>query len=86
VNTTEACKSCGAPILWAKTEQGHKIPIDEGPTLDGNIAIQPTDDRKGWLAFVAGPLEAVPGSSSIRRKSHFATCPNAAKHRRKSRS
>lgn len=81
-----ACKSCGAAILWAVTEKGAKIPVDVEPTTDGNVAIQPNADQSGWLAFIAGPLEQVPGSSSVRRKSHFATCPNAAKHRRKSRS
>ncbi len=38
---------------------------------------------EGWEAIIAGPLEPVDGCSGVRRKSHFATCPEASKHRRK---
>jgi hypothetical protein len=76
------CRSCGAPIIWCVTESGRKMPVDFAPTPSGNVAIRPADG--GWEAIVAGPLEPVDGCTSIRRTSHFATCPDAQKHRRSS--
>lgn len=74
-----ACRSCGAPIRWALTERGRRIPLDPEPytgpepsglfRLDGRV---PTA-----IAVPPGALEAGPVY-----RSHFATCPNAALHRR----
>lgn len=65
------CKSCGAEIIWAVTANGKRMPLDakhsSGFTIEG-IA----DAREGT------PLIA----SSRVYISHFATCPNAAEHRR----
>lgn len=68
-----SCRSCGAPIEWARTPKGKRIPLDVEPRPDGN------------LAFVAGELVNAAGlpPEVERRVSHFATCPNAAQHRRR---
>lgn len=57
------CKSCNAPIYWAKTESGKAIPLD----------------RPGESRVV---IEA--GRAKVRQTfvAHFATCPNADKHRK----
>jgi hypothetical protein len=73
------CSSCRAPILWTWTENGKRMPVDFAPTLDGTIAISvgEHEGRRAWRSRVAQIGEAV-----VRRKSHFATCPNADAHRR----
>ncbi len=71
------CKSCGAEIDWAVTKNGKRIPLNAEWTPGGNIVI----DGEG-RAIVVGDDE--PGfTGMVRRTSHFATCSNAAKHRRK---
>lgn len=65
------CNSCGKPIFFAKTINGKNTPIDAGQCADGNMVV-----REG-IALVA---EASPGEA--RYRSHYATCPNASKHRK----
>jgi len=69
------CKSCGARISWAKTDAGKNIPLDEVPNPRGNLV---RTDLKGGVRVAKedDPPELV------RWISHFATCPNAASHRR----
>jgi hypothetical protein len=72
------CKSCRAPILWTVTESGKRMPLDFAPSADGTVAISvgEHEGRRAWRSRIAELGEAV-----VRRKSHFATCPNAATHR-----
>lgn len=68
------CKSCNAPIIFARTLAG-LMPVDEAPSPDGNVE----------LTRMHGEQRArvvTPGSSETLYKAHFATCPNAAAHRR----
>ena len=60
------CKSCGAEIVWAVTSSGRRIPVD----YQGESVVILTE---------AG--DEVRASVRLGHKSHFATCPNAAKHR-----
>lgn len=69
----DLCRSCGAPVRWVKTEHAKAMPLDEEPTSDGNIVIEQ------GIARVVGPLFA---DGRPLHKSHFATCPNAAQHRK----
>lgn len=72
------CKSCGAPILWAKTIKGRLIPLDPDPSPKGNIVIGEAGTALVFNspAAIAPRLEGEP-----RYLSHFATCPNADQHR-----
>ncbi len=80
------CRSCGAPIIWARTEAGKPMPVDADPIDGGNVLLVATgtatpiarshpavDPRIDGLAVEAAP----------RHTSHFATCPQAGKWRRK---
>lgn len=67
------CRSCRARLLWAFTEKGRRIPLDPKTVDDGNIQL-----REG-VAVVVG--QASPGV--LLYKSHFSTCPNAKRHRRR---
>lgn len=74
---TAKCRSCGAAIIWAKTESGRSMPLDAEPVDPTRVNTTCILDR-GVARFGAidGP------SGEPRYVSHFATCPNAARHRR----
>jgi hypothetical protein len=81
-----ACGSCGAPIRWAVTVNGKRMPVDDQPVPDGNIVL--SDPQPGayapLAAYYSPPDEpTLPGFEEPPRfVSHFTTCPNAAHHRR----
>ena len=64
------CKSCQAPITWAVTEGGKKIPLDAASKERRACVIGEEPDGSPGVAIRDTYL------------SHFATCPDAAKHRR----
>lgn len=72
------CRSCRAPIEWAITEKGKRIPLDvaAAPSSDGNIVVSETPGPQANLAIVVPVGEGD-------RISHFATCPQANSHRGK---
>lgn len=84
------CRSCGAPILWARMEgSGKAIPLDESPAKDGNLWASQKPGPKGIeLTARAAPKpgsEKSPVDAERRRwRSHFASCPNASQHRGRS--
>lgn len=78
------CRSCGAPILWAFTEKGRRIPLDRNPVPDGNIEISDPTDGPITSRVVSGQGTLSPGLfPATRYKSHFATCEFAKRHRRR---
>lgn len=73
------CRSCGARIRWVITSKGHRMPLDPNPHPQGNVVPQ------GQSITVLEPLAVVlpePPTDRPAWRSHFATCPNAAKHRK----
>lgn len=74
---TSPCKWCGAPMQWAETENGRKIPLDMG-VLGG----QPTNAAGRPLTLfyvddgIAKNTEGRPGFAC-----HWDTCPEAARAR-----
>lgn len=81
------CRSCGAHILWVKTEAGRAIPLDPDPTEAGNVIISVETDRE--VAHVetavekAARLECPIPAGRLAFTSHFATCPQAQAWRKK---
>lgn len=73
----DRCTSCRAPIEWAWTDKGKRIPLDVGEVSGGNL--QPFETFGGKL--IVRVVHSLHGS----RRSHFATCPDAAKHRKPKR-
>ena len=70
------CRTCGAKIIWAVTDKGHNIPIDPTPRPDGNLML--CEDGAVLLA-----IPVCEGDNPTERYvSHFASCPDAAVHRR----
>lgn len=74
---TETCRSCGAPVIWAKTEKGKSMPVDAN-------AVDPPDTGNILLTLEDGVLTAkyVLSASGL-RLSHFATCPQAPSWRKR---
>ena len=62
------CRSCGADIEWATTVHGSRVP------LDPPVVFVPRLDE---LADTIGEIDR------HLTRSHFATCPDAARWRRK---
>jgi hypothetical protein len=72
------CRSCGQPIMWCKTAAtGTLMPLDARPVENGNVII-----KDGLAHVLKGELfeEMADGPRFI---SHFATCPDHAKHRKR---
>lgn len=72
------CKTCLGAVVWAKTITGKRMPIDAAPVKHGNIALEETDT--GLVAHVLSPKALA--NAAERYVSHFATCREAAQHRR----
>lgn len=75
-----ACRSCGAEVAWAHT--GEKwMPVDATPSASGNVLL--TGGNPPRAEVLAGEDLADARATQTRLyRSHFATCPNAAKHRK----
>jgi len=67
------CRTCRAPIVWAQTFTGRRMPLDLHPTDDGSYTI--TDG----LAVYA------PDADAPRYRPHWASCPHADQHRKSRR-
>jgi hypothetical protein len=74
------CGSCHARIRWALTGSGKRIPVDRDPVPDGNLFYVGDEDGPPTVAVITKGRRPPPGAD--RYTSHFATCPNAASHRR----
>lgn len=76
------CKSCNAEIVWARTDRGRRMPLERAD--DGNIVLRDVDRvrfiRDGRVQYPGGAAEL--RGDERRYVSHFATCPQAAAHRK----
>jgi len=68
------CRSCNAPIRWARTAHGKAIPIDPEPMIVGNLEFTTGE----MVRYVQPDANAVEN----RYRAHFVTCPNANGHRK----
>ena len=79
------CKSCGARITWIRMKSGKAMPCDAGAVPYRQVTAA---DAGGILTIVTADGNVVHGirdecSNYIGYTSHFATCPNAAAHRKR---
>lgn len=78
---TLTCNSCHAPIVWALTVAGKRMPVDAEPVEHGNLHLyepvtDPDSPRVIFHDAGCGDFD------DPLYTSHFATCPNANQHRR----
>lgn len=90
------CRSCQARVVWAQTTKGNLMPLDadpdsewERPLLDPDSPVAPTGryvtSNRGARVMEVEVLDqqALFEEDRPRRyRSHFASCPNAATHRK----
>lgn len=65
---TSPCRSCGAPLLWAVTERGKRMPLSAA-----------SEERRFVVTENGGETAC---SSQLTYLSHWAECPNADNHRK----
>jgi len=82
------CRACNAPLRWALSRKGRRMPFDYEPHAEGEWTIReirtPTETgyRMDSIAEPVGKgLEPAPPVGA-RYRSHFATCPEAARFRK----
>lgn len=78
-----ACKSCGAPLRWAKTGVGKRIPLDAEPVANGNIRLGLIGGIEYAIVLPPADIACCQVDGLPLYVSHFATCPNSAQHRRR---
>jgi len=75
------CRSCGAAIIWTKTQKGKNMPVDAEPSSAGNYVLQvhlvePREDAPAPLT-VRLANDAAATYTGPKHQSHFETCPDA---------
>lgn len=78
----ESCRSCGAPLIWARTEKKRWLPLDAEPVdarSGASVFVLRETDQPKPLALAVTPA-AFPGEPLY--VAHFGTCPHADKWRR----
>jgi len=80
------CRSCGAKILWAVTEKGKRMPLDAEPSEAGNIFLQHRPNQNPLAVYTTEEQRKATKGTLMEHRlftSHFATCPQAKKWRKK---
>jgi hypothetical protein len=77
VSHPASCDKCRAPVLWALTAMGKRMPLNPQPDPDGNAAAY-RDGTGRWRARVLHKDEH-PLGYERRYMPHFATCPARAR-------
>ena len=82
---TTHCRSCGAPIIWARTLNGKAMPLDAEPSSAGNITLHDTGDPQAPQARVLAGADLFDARSAETTLylSHYASCPDSEKWRRR---
>jgi hypothetical protein len=75
--STSKCRSCSASIVWMKTSKGKTIPVDTATIKERDLEFV-FDQRAGARNDYRSPL-----FNPRNHTAHFATCPDADKHRRR---
>jgi hypothetical protein len=71
---------CGQDLIFARTRNRRAIPLNKTPDPEGNVAAY-RDTGGVWRARVLAKDEQ-PAPHEKRYQTHFATCPDAGRHRK----
>lgn len=82
--TAKECRSCNALIVWTTTSKGKPMPCDVSPSAEGTFYLFRLPDRIDAVHVDGADPRAARAKArgDKRYTSHFATCPNAAQHRK----
>jgi hypothetical protein len=81
ITTGKFCSSCDTEVFWALTEKNRPMLVDAAPSDDGNLQVV---EHKGLVH--SRVLRPDQGVGLTRYQSHFRSCPNAHRHRRRTTS
>ena len=70
---------CAAPIVWALTEGGRRIPLNPDPHPDGTVILTDHDGRTRARILTGPELPA----QQTAWQAHWATCPASSTFRRR---
>jgi len=77
------CRTCRAPIVWAETTTGKKMPLDPAPVVGGNVVPTALVAASGFGETpVVRVLRGAEQHVGATWQSHFVSCPDAGQHRR----
>lgn len=77
VDTITRCRSCQAPIVWAITEAGERMPVDPHPVAGGSVRLR-LDERPPRASVVGSTIDLFDRTDDgTRHEAHWATCPDA---------
>jgi hypothetical protein len=72
------CASCSAPIIWAVTAKGNRMPVDVQLSIAGNLVLCYEVDALDRPVSGQQVISAPPNYVGPLWVSHFSTCPKAA--------
>lgn len=79
----EECSTCHAPIIWAITERDKRAPFDAEPAAGGTAILSWSAGETAVHSRILRVAQRE-GRTDL-RLSHFATCPDAAEWRSRTR-
>lgn len=71
----EACRTCDAAIIWARTPVGNAIRVNAAPVDNGNLKLEM---RQGYVRVTVDPVKR---DGEARRTPHPPTCQAKGKGR-----
>lgn len=77
------CESCGADLIWARTNKGKSMPIDVDPAENGNVQLFNAEGKIHAKVLCGENLRMARLAGAVLHLSHFATCPAAASFRKR---
>ncbi|WP_009473848.1 hypothetical protein [Rhodococcus sp. JVH1] len=80
---TEQCRSCKAPIRWARTQHGKHIPINAEPSASGNVLLDHIGGVLHAGVMRGNQLAAIRRTDRPLFLPHFVDCPNAGEWRKR---
>ncbi|QSE94168.1 hypothetical protein JWS13_39005 [Rhodococcus pseudokoreensis] len=82
LSPTEPCRSCRAPIVWAKTRL-KLIPLDPEPSVHGTVAVNHQDGVLHAIVITKGQRRALNAAGRSLYLAHFVSCPHAGDWRKR---
>jgi hypothetical protein len=82
---SDNCRSCDARVIWSVTERGRRMPVDYQPLEKGNLLLTYRPNLPPLAVYhTKEEIAALPALQKHRlRLSHFVTCPQRKKWRKK---
>lgn len=79
------CRSCSAPIFFAITDKGRRMPLDSEPNSAGNVSLGAYDSSGLRIATVLSnlDLEMARADGALLYMPHHAVCPESEAWKRR---